>query len=175
MSEFKPLILIVDDEPMQREMLREHLEKMSNFEIHAFGTGEECLAAAKIRTPTIVFLDYQLNNEVKDAMDGIEVLKELKEIYPETDVVMISGQDKIEVAVNSIKYGAFDYIVKGEGAFHRAEKSVFNIYRFHKLQSSAKFYKKLMIIFGIGLLLLILLAIYLQQKGYIRDQPGMLY
>ena len=175
MSEFKPLILIVDDEPMQREMLREHLEKMSNFEIHAFGTGEECLAAAKIRSPTIVFLDYQLNNEVKDAMDGIEVLKELKGIYPETDVVMISGQDKIEVAVNSIKYGAFDYIVKGEGAFHRAEKSVFNIYRFHKLQSSAKFYKKLMIIFGIGLLLLILLAIYLQQKGYIRDQPGMLY
>ena len=172
MSDFKPIILIVDDEPMQREMLREHLSQMSNFEIHAFGTGEECLAAAKIRTPTIVFLDYNLNSEVKDAMNGIEVLQEIKEIYPETDVVMISGQDKIEVAVNSIKHGAFDYIVKGEGAFHRAEKTVFNIYRFHKLQGSATFYKKLMVIFGIGMVLMIILIIILQQKGYITNSPG---
>lgn len=172
MSDFRPIILIVDDEPMQREMLREHLSKMATFEIHAFGTGEECLAAAKIRTPTIVFLDYHLNKEVKDAMDGIEVLKEIKEQYPETDVVMISGQDKIEVAVNSIKHGAFDYIVKGEGAFHRAEKTVFNIYRFHKLQGSATFYKKLMIIFGIGMVLMIILIIFLQSKGYISNTPG---
>ena len=172
MSDFKPIILIVDDEPMQREMLREHLSQMSNFEIHAFGTGEECLAAAKIRMPTIVFLDYNLNSEVKDAMNGIEVLQEIKENYPATDVVMISGQDKIEVAVNSIKYGAFDYIVKGEGAFYRAEKTVFNIYRFHKLQDSAAFYKKLMIIFGVGMLLMIILVIFLQRMGYITNTPG---
>lgn len=172
MSDFKPLILVVDDEPMQREMLRDHLSKMSGFEVHAFGTGEECLAAAKIRMPTIIFLDYYLNKEVKDAMDGIEVLKEVKELHPETDVVMISGQDKIEVAVNSIKYGAFDYIVKGEGAFHRAEKTVFNIYRYHKLKGSAAFYRKLMIIFGIGMVLMIILVIVLQQKGYISNTPG---
>ena len=172
MSDFKPLILVVDDEPMQREMLKDHLSKMSGFEIHDFGTGEECLAAAKIRKPTIIFLDFYLNKEVKDAMDGIEVLQEIKAKYPETDVVMISGQDKIEVAVNSIKYGAFDYIVKGEGAFYRAEKTVFNIYRFHKLQDSAAFYKKLMFIFGVGMLLMIILVIFLQRMGYITNTPG---
>jgi two-component system, OmpR family, response regulator len=172
MANFKPLILVVDDEPMQREMLRDHLSKMSGYEILDFGTGEECMAVVKARKPIIVFLDYFLNNEVKDAMDGLEVLQEIKKENPETDVVMISGQDRIEVAVNTMKYGAFDYIVKGEGAFHRAEKTVFNIYRFHKLQDSATRYRKLMIVFAAGMILMIILVIILQQMGYIKDNPG---
>jgi len=164
----RTLVYIVDDEPMQRDMLKDHLSKMSNYEIHDFPTGEECLAAAKVRVPNVVFLDYNLNSQVRDAMDGIDVLKELKEIYPEMEVVMISGQDRIEVAVNTMKYGAFDYIVKGEGSFLRAEKAMFNIYRYHRLQGSANRYKKLMTFFGIGMLLMVLLVIYLQSQGLIN-------
>ena len=89
MSENKPLIIIVDDEPLQRELLQDHLSKMSGYQILSFGTGEECIAAGKVRKPTLVFLDYNLNSQVKDAMDGIEVLKEMKELYPDVDVVMI--------------------------------------------------------------------------------------
>ena len=121
----KTLVYVVDDEPLQRDMLKDHLSKMSKYEIHDFTTGEECLAAAKVRIPQIVFLDYNLNSQIRDAMDGIDVLKELKNIYPEMEVVMISGQDRIDVAVNTMKYGAFDYIVKGEGSFLRAEKAMF--------------------------------------------------
>jgi hypothetical protein len=71
-----------------------------------------------------------------------------------------------------MKYGAFDYIVKGEGAFYRAEKTVFNIYRFNKLTKNASQYKRLMILFGIGMVLMIILVIFLQQKGLIRANPG---
>ncbi|MBK7966952.1 MAG: response regulator [Bacteroidetes bacterium] len=167
----KTLVYVVDDEPLQRDMLKDHLSKMSKYEIHDFPTGEECLAAAKVRIPQIVFLDYNLNSQVRDAMDGIDVLKELKNIYPEMEVVMISGQDRIEVAVNTMKYGAFDYIVKGEGSFLRAEKAMFNIYRYHRLQGSANRYKKLMTFFGIGMLLMIILVIFLQSQGMI-NAPG---
>lgn len=169
----KTLVYIVDDEPLQRELLKDHLAKMPAYEIHDFPTGEECLAAAKVRQPEIVFMDYNLNSQIKDAMDGIDALKELKKIYPELEVVMISGQDKIEVAVNTMKYGAFDYIVKGEGAFLRAEKTIFNIYRYKKMAGSASRYKKLMVLFGVGMLLMILLVVYLQSKGYIRSDPGL--
>ena len=100
----KTLVYVVDDEPLQRDMLKDHLSKMSKYEIHDFPTGEECLAAAKVRIPQIVFLDYNLNSQIRDAMDGIDVLKELKNIYPEMEVVMISGQDRIDVAVNTMKY-----------------------------------------------------------------------
>ncbi len=172
MSENKPLIIIVDDEPLQRELLQDHLSKMSGYQILSFGTGEECIAAGKVRKPTLVFLDYNLNTKVKDAMDGIEVLKEMKELYPDVDVVMISSQDKIEVAVNSIKYGAFDYIVKGEGAFYRAEKVVFNVYRYNKLKGDAKHYKRLTIWMGTAIALIIVLAIFLQQMGFIKSNPG---
>jgi two-component system OmpR family response regulator len=167
----KTLVYVVDDEPLQRDMLKDHLSKMSKYEIHDFPTGEECLAAAKVRIPQIVFLDYNLNSQVRDAMDGIDVLKELKNIYPEMEVVMISGQDRIDVAVNTMKYGAFDYIVKGEGSFLRAEKAMFNIYRYHRLQGSANRYKKLMTFFGIGMLLMIILVIFLQSQGMI-NAPG---
>lgn len=167
----KTLVFVVDDEPLQRDMLKDHLSKMSKYEIHDFPTGEECLAAAKVRAPQIVFLDYNLDSQVRDAMDGIDVLKELKNIYPEMEVVMISGQDRIEVAVNSMKYGAFDYIVKGEGSFLRAEKAMFNIYRYHRLQGSANRYKKLMTFFGIGMVLMIILVIFLQSQGMIKT-PG---
>lgn len=167
------LIYIVDDVQMQRELLADHLKaNMPAYEIHCFNTGEECIAATKVRPAEIIFLDYNLNSQVKDAMDGIEALQELKSIAPQTEVVMISGQDKIEVAVNTIKHGAFDYIVKGEGAFVRAEKVVFNIYRFHKLTATASRYKTLMILFGIGMLLMVILVIYLQNNGYIRNSPG---
>lgn len=172
MAENKSLIYIVDDEPLQRDMLKDHLARISNYEIHTFFTGEECVGAIKVRQPTIVFLDYYLNSQVRDAMDGIDVLKEIKQISPETEVVMISGQDKIEVAVNTMKYGAFDYIVKGEGAFYRAEKAVFNIYRYNKLAGNAKRYKNLTMVFGIGMVVMIAIVIILNQMGYIRSSPG---
>ncbi|MBK7888833.1 MAG: response regulator [Bacteroidetes bacterium] len=168
----KTLIYIVDDEPMQRELLKDNLEKMPAYEIHAFPTGEECLAASQVRIPSIVFLDYNLNSQVRDAMDGIDILKELKKISAEIEVVMISGQDQIEVAVNTMKYGAFDYIVKGEGAFLRAEKTVFNIYRYHKMAGDASRYKKLMIFFGVGMLIMIAVVVILQTKGLIRSSPS---
>ena len=93
--------------------------------------------------PGIVFLDFYLNSVNKEAMDGMEVLREIKLLSPETDVVMLSGQDKIDVAVKTMQYGAFDYIVKGESSFYRAEQVVFNIYRYKKLQGNAAKYKNL--------------------------------
>jgi DNA-binding NtrC family response regulator len=175
MKENQRLIYIVDDAPLERDMLKDHLSKMSAYELHTFSTGEEVLGAMRVRVPAIVFLDYHLSSEVRDAMDGIEVLQEIRKISPETEVVMISGQDKIEVAVNTMKYGAFDYVVKGEGAFVRAEKAVFNIYRFHRLKGNAARYRKLTLVFAVGMILMIALVIYLYQTGQISDNPGWAY
>jgi two-component system OmpR family response regulator len=136
MSELRKKIFIVDDDPVLAEMLKDHLAKMTSYEIKLFETGEDCLKNLSEK-PGIVFLDFYLNSVKKDAMDGLDVLQEIKKQDPEVDVVMLSGQDKIEVAVKTMQYGAFDYIVKGESSFYRAEKAVFNIYRFKKLQGNA--------------------------------------
>ena len=174
MATKKTLIFIVEDDPIHRQMLNDHLAQMSDFAIKDFATGEECIKHINERNefPDIAFLDYYLNSVVKDAMDGLDILTELKKISPHTDVVMLSGQDKIQVAVEVMKYGAFDYIVKGESAFYRAEKSVYNIYRYSKMKKDANMYKKLMITFGVAFVLMIILFIVLQQKGLINSNPG---
>ena len=82
------------------------------------------------------------------------------------------GLDRIEVAVNTIKYGAFDYIVKSESAFHRSENVIFNIIKRMKLQGEARLYKKLTLLFGVCLLGFILLVVILYQMGYIAKSPG---
>lgn len=173
MADLRQLIFIVDDDPVLAEMLKDHLSKMTSYQIKIFETGEDCLNHIQEK-PGIVFLDFYLNSVNKDAMDGLDVLQEIKKIDPEIDVVMLSGQDKIEVAVKTMQYGAFDYIVKGESSFYRAEKAVFNIYRFKKLQGNAETYKKLSIYLAIGFGLLALLIMWLQMSGNIKEMPGWL-
>lgn len=174
MATTNTLIFIIEDDMMYRQMLFDHLSQMSHLNIKDFGTGEECLDHIKNTSekPAIVFLDYYLNSQVKDARDGLEILTELKAISPDTDVVMLSGQDKIQVAVEVMKYGSFDYIVKGESAFYRAEKAVFNIFRFAKMKKDARLYKKLTVTFAIAFVLMIGLFIIMQRKGLITDTPG---
>ena len=171
MPEFRKKIFIVDDDPVLAEMLKDHLMKMTSYEITVFDSGEDCLKNMHLK-PGIIFLDFYLNSVNKDAMDGLEVLQEIKKQDPETDVVILSGQDKIEVAVKTMQYGAFDYIVKGESAFYRAEKVVFNIYRYKKLQGNAAAYKNLAIWLAVGFGLLVILVIWLQLSGKITDLPG---
>jgi DNA-binding NtrC family response regulator len=171
MSEPRKKIFIVDDDQVLAEMLKDHLSKMSAYDIKIFESGEACLSNISER-PGIIFLDFYLNSVNKDAMNGLEVLQEIKKTDPDIDVVMLSGQDKIDVAVKTMQYGAFDYIVKGESSFYRAEKAVYNIYRFRKLQGNAASYKKLSIGLAISFFILAMLVLWLKMSGKILDVPG---
>jgi DNA-binding NtrC family response regulator len=164
-------IFIVDDDPMQAMMLQDYLSKYSTISIHVFGSGEECLKNMGLN-PQIIFLDYNFDLVGKDAMDGLDILKEVKKLAPDTEVVMFSGQDKIEVAVNTMKYGAYDYIVKNESAFHRSENVIFNIIKRLKLTQEAKLYKRLTMLLGIAFLAMIVLIAILYSKGAITSNPG---
>ena len=165
-------IFIVDDDPVQAMMLSDHLGKYSYLNVHTYLTGEECMKNLETLKPQIIFLDYYFDKVTNTSMNGLDILKEIRGNHPEVDVVMFSGQDRIEVAVNTMKYGAFDYIVKSESAFHRAENVIFNIIRKLKLEQSNALYKRLTLIFGITLGLLIIVTIILYFMGLISVSPG---
>src|SRR4051812_50198990 len=166
-------IFIVDDDPTQAMMLQDYLSKYSTFDIKVFHSGEEAIKNLSL-DPQIVFLDYNFDKAGKDAMNGTEILKEIKAAKPETEVVMFSGQDRIEVAVNTMKYGAFDYIVKSESAFHRSENVIFNIIKRMKLQNQANTYKRLTFIFAIAFVVMIIIVVALWKMGMISNNPGWL-
>lgn len=126
-------VFIVDDEPIQNEMLKDFLTERYLYTINVYENGEAALKDMHLR-PEIVVLDYHLSGSNRDAMDGVHVLKAIKETSPETQVIMLSGQDKIEVAIDTMKYGAFDYVVKGESAFSRVENIINNASEIHKLK-----------------------------------------
>jgi DNA-binding NtrC family response regulator len=166
-------IFIVDDDPMQASMLQDYLSKYSTFDFHVYNNGDECIKNLSLN-PQVIFLDYNFDMAGKNAMDGLDILREIKARQPNTEVVMLSGQDRIEVAVNTMKYGAFDYIVKSESAFHRAENVIFNIIKRLKLQGEASLYKKLTLTFGIVLIAMVVTVIILYKKGLISAAPGWL-
>jgi two-component system, OmpR family, response regulator len=170
MSDVKT-IFIVDDDPAQSMMMQDYLSKYSTFTTHIFNSGEECIKNLNLN-PQIIFLDFNFDKVGATAMDGIDILKEIKREKPDTEVVMVSGQDKIEVAVNTMKYGAFDYIVKGESAFYRAENTIFNIIRRLKLQGQASLYKKLTYFFAVAFLVMIVVVFFLYKAGKITNSPG---
>ncbi len=99
-------ILIVEDEETQRVLL-EGLLKKEGYAATGAGDGERALQLVRERTFEIVLLDYRL-----PGMDGLTVLKKLKELNPEIQVIMITAFGSIENAVTALKEGAFEYLTK---------------------------------------------------------------
>lgn len=102
----KPLILIVDDEEGIRETLSEILED-EGYQVIMASTGEEAINIFQREIPDLVFLDIWL-----PGMDGIEVLRVIKNLKREVPVIMISGHGTIELAVKAMQIGARDFIEK---------------------------------------------------------------
>ena len=100
-------IFVVDDDKLCLNIYEQHLLNLGYTDVETFDNGTSCLNNL-IRQPEVIFLDHGM-----DILNGIEVLKKIKRFDPDIYVVFISGQEDIETAVNSLKYGAFDYIVKG--------------------------------------------------------------
>jgi polysaccharide export outer membrane protein len=101
-------IFLVDDDAFCLNVYRRHLAKLGYNNISVFENGSDCLNNLT-ENPDIIFLDHGMSE-----LTGIEVLKRIKRFNPDIYVVFLSGQEHIETAVNALKYGAFDYIVKGE-------------------------------------------------------------
>ncbi|HXB12083.1 MAG TPA: response regulator [Bacteroidia bacterium] len=122
-------VFLVDDNKIFLSTLRNGLEGQfgSLLKISEYNTGEECLHDMD-PLPDIIFLDYYLDtNENPNAMNGIKVLGAIKAISKDIVVIMLSSQDSLEVAVEAIKCGAYDYIAKSESALVRILNTVINI------------------------------------------------
>lgn len=101
-------IFVVDDNPVVRRTYQQYLTRLGCERIRMFENGHGCIDALK-EGPDLVLIDY-----VMDSINGLEVMKRIKRILPGVFMVMISGQTDLQVAVNAMKYGAFDYIIKGD-------------------------------------------------------------
>jgi len=136
-------MFLVDDDALFLKALEIDFFQHSEFKIETYATGELCIENLSHK-PDIIVLDYQLDGIVKDAMNGIQTLDKIKAFNPEIPVIMLSSQDKIEVAINCMHHKAFDYVVKSETAFLRLQKKINTILSFKEIERELNWYMERM-------------------------------
>ncbi len=143
MKSEKIKLFLVDDDAVFLKSLEIEFLQHADFVIETFATGELCLKSLS-HSPDIIILDYHLDGIDKNAMNGMETLDKIKAVNPDIPVVMLSSQDKIDVAINCMHHRAFDYVVKSETAFVRLQKIITTIFRYKKMEKELKWYMERM-------------------------------
>lgn len=138
-NENKIHLFLVDDDALFLKSMAIEFGLETNYEVTTFATGELCLQSLD-KNPTMVILDFQLDGIDKNAMNGLQTLDKIKEFNPNIPVVMLSSQDKIEVAVSCMHHKAFDYVVKSETAFVRIQKIIIAILQHQKMEKELNWY-----------------------------------
>lgn len=141
--ENKILIFLVDDDAVFLRLLEIEFHEHADFEIETYLTGEQCVAQLS-HNPDVIILDYLLDGVEKNVMNGIETLDKIKAYNPAIPVIMLSAQDKIEVAINCMHHAAYDYVVKSETAFMRLQKIITAIFETRKLKKQLNWYMERM-------------------------------
>lgn len=99
-------VLLVDDEVEFASALSERL-RLRNYDARAVYRAEDALPAVKDDKPEVVLLDLKM-----PVMDGIEILKAIKQFDPAIEVIILTGHGEAESADEGMKTGAFDYVMK---------------------------------------------------------------
>lgn len=138
-NENKIKLFLVDDDALFLKSMEIEFMEHADFDIETYATGELCIKNLSNK-PDAIILDYQLDGIDKTAMNGIDTLDKIKAINPDIPVVMLSSQDKIEVAVRCMHHKAFDYVVKSETAFMRLQKIIPTIFKYKKMEKQLSWY-----------------------------------
>jgi DNA-binding NtrC family response regulator len=151
-----PKIFIVEDDTFYANLLKNEIVKHTLGEVESFSTGESFMNNL-FKMPDIVLLDHNLGS-----MEGVDILKKIKSINPNIQVILLSAQDKMWIAITSLKYGAYDYVEKNDFALDRIKVLIKRITKFNEIIEEQKHFKVAQIAFTSLVLSIILIAFYFQ-------------
>tara|TARA_B110001450_G_scaffold85332_1_gene81222 strand:- start:1934 stop:2404 length:471 start_codon:yes stop_codon:yes gene_type:complete len=149
-------IFIVEDDIFYAGLLKNEIIKNRLGEVESFSSGESFMNNL-FKMPDIVLLDHNLGS-----MQGVDILKNIKSLNPNIQVIILSAQVKMRVAITSLKFGAYDYVEKNDFAFDRIKTLIKSITKFNQIVKEKKRLKIAKIIFTVLVTTLILLGIYLE-------------
>lgn len=132
-------LFIVDDDPFTCLIYKKYLSNLGFQNLKHFLSGIDCLNNLE-QKPEIVLLDHEMSQ-----LNGFEILKKIKRHNPNTDVIMVSGQEDMNTAIESLKHGAFDYIIKDNSETSRIENTLRRLSKLKALRGkvSSSIFKKL--------------------------------
>ena len=142
-NETKIKLFLVDDDAVFLKSLEIEFLEHADFEIETYATGELCIANLA-HNPDVIILDFYLDGIDYTAMNGLATLDKIKTLQEKIPVIMLSSQDKIDVAISCMHHKAFDYVVKSETAFVRLQKIISTIFEYQKMEKELKWYMERM-------------------------------
>ena len=129
-------IALVDDDIPNTEVLRDFLMRNGYSHVDKYHDGERFMETLDRFDDRAVVLDFDLSGG--GDLNGLEVLEAIKERSPQTHVIFFSGQDSLEVAVESLKNGADDYIVKSNASFALVKTSLDKVHELQVLRTNER-------------------------------------
>ena len=160
------LIFVVEDNVLFNKMVCEHLKKNNYTNLKSFVSGNECIKAVmKGEHPDIVIQDYFL-----DDTNGVDVLKAVKKQSRKSEFIFLTANEDIEVAIDSMKYGALDYIIKEKGdVLNRLVDKLNKVAKLILNKRKDRTTKIAMILLVLILFLIIVSGILLYVFGFIEN------
>lgn len=135
----KVKLFLVDDDAVFLKLLEIEFLQHADFAIETYPTGELCVAHLS-HNPDVIILDYHLDGINVNAMNGIQTLDKIKSFNSDISVIMLSSQDKIDVAIECMHHRASDYVVKSETAFTRLQNIISNVFSYKKMEKTLHWY-----------------------------------
>lgn len=156
-------VFIVEDDIIYQEIIKNELSQKQFKNIEVFTSGLDCIRNLS-KKPDVIILDYNLDKR----MNGIQVLEKIKVINRDIQVIMLTSQEKLDVAINSMKYGAYDYIIKNDVAMKRLDQMVGRIEQWNNMlrQNLDLKKKKHLFLAGIGLLTITIIILSILFPEY---------
>ena len=140
-------VALVDDDIPNTEVLRDFLIRNGYSHVNKYHDGESFVESLDRFDERAVVLDFDLSGGGE--MNGLEVLEAIRERSPSTHVIFFSGQDSLEVAVEALKNGADDYIVKSNAAFALVKTSLDKVYDIQILRTNEKRSQRMSLLFAV--------------------------
>ena len=137
--ENKIKLFLVDDDAVFLKSLAIEFLHHGDFDIETFPTGERCIENLA-NNPDVIILDYHLDGIEKNAMNGMQTLDKIKAYNSDIPVIILSSQDKIDVAINCMHHKASDYVVKSETAFTRLKQIITTVLNYKKIEKQLNWY-----------------------------------
>lgn len=152
-------VTLVDDDALYLAQMKDYLQSMKINKIECFNSGEEFLAVVKESDKRLVVCDLDFGSS--GLMSGFDILDEIRKRKLNIPVIMLSGQDKLAIAVQTLMKGAVDYFFKGmENTFTSVFTSILKINELQRLKKNEKDYITTLVIGSIISVIVIGLLIY---------------
>ena len=120
-------VYVVEDEVPARTMMLDFLSQFKNVKTKGFFTGDACIkeiVSGKSAVPDLILMDYYLDASIAAKYDGLDTLAKVKEMCPETKIIMFTSVDNERVIKLAKEKGAFDYIIKGADGFEKLKNII---------------------------------------------------